>query len=141
MPILLAFVGLTVQSYDISGARWASLSELGGIWANLSVFERISGEDTCNSVNYFVPLYHCFAVYLTTEFLHLSLTPAYIRMKARYKYEIALAAGMSPATFRRWLTGHVDRLTKMGVPPTKHLLPPRAVKYVCYELGIHEDDF
>ena len=62
-------------------------------------------------------------------------------MKARFKYEIALAAGMSTATFRRWLTSHAQRLQKMGVSARQQLLPPRAVKYVCYELGIHEEDF
>ena len=62
-------------------------------------------------------------------------------MKARFKYEIAMAAGMSPATFRRWLTNHASRLMKMGVSPKQQLLPPKAVKYVCYELGIHEEDF
>ena len=62
-------------------------------------------------------------------------------MKARYKYEIAEAAGMSPATFRRWLANHTARLIKMGVTIKQQLLPPRAVKYICYELGIHEEDF
>ena len=61
-------------------------------------------------------------------------------MKARFKYEIAMAAGMSPATFRRWMAHHAQRLLKMGVTARQQLLPPRAVKYICYELGIHEEE-
>ena len=62
-------------------------------------------------------------------------------MKARFKYEIAMAAGMSANTFRRWLANHTDRLAKMGISTRQQLLPPKAVKYICYELGIHDEDF
>ena len=62
-------------------------------------------------------------------------------MKAKMKFEIAMAAGMSSDTFRRWLRHHLPVLCKFGVTPYTKLLPPRAVKYICHELGIHEEDF
>ena len=62
-------------------------------------------------------------------------------MKSRMKFEIALAAGMSERTFARWLSGHTAEMERMGIKPTQRLLPPKAVKYICYELGIDEQDF
>ena len=62
-------------------------------------------------------------------------------MKSRMKFEIALAAGMSDTTFRRWLHRHRMNMQALGVRPCQKLLPPRAVEYVCQELGIHEEDF
>ncbi len=63
-------------------------------------------------------------------------------MKARMKFELALAAGMSDRTFSRWIQSHREALKQLGVVSKKQkLLPPRAVDYVCYELGIHEEDF
>ncbi|MBO7068935.1 MAG: hypothetical protein J6W52_09725 [Bacteroidaceae bacterium] len=61
-------------------------------------------------------------------------------MKSRMKFEIALAAGMSDRTFSRWLRGHAAYMQSIGVKPTQRLLPPKAVKYICYELGIDEED-
>ena len=62
-------------------------------------------------------------------------------MKSKMKYEIALAADMSCATFKRWLRHHQNVLCRFGVTPYTKLLPPRAVKYICHELGLHEEDF
>ena len=62
-------------------------------------------------------------------------------MKSRMKFEIALAAGMSSRTFSRWLHAHRQELDRMGIAPRLQLLPPKAVKYVCDELGLHEEDF
>lgn len=57
------------------------------------------------------------------------------------KFEIAQAAGMSTRTFRRWLRNHDPQLQGLGVTPYTKLLTPRAVAYICHELGIHEGDF
>ncbi len=62
-------------------------------------------------------------------------------MKARMKFEIAQAAGMSSPTLSRWLKDHRAQLVALGVKPTQKLLPPKAVAYVCGELGIIEEDF
>lgn len=56
------------------------------------------------------------------------------------KFEIAMAAGMSVRTFSRWLNEHADFLLRLGVKPTQRLLPPKAVKYILYELGLDEKD-
>lgn len=64
-----------------------------------------------------------------------------IYMKSRMKFEIALAAGMSERTFSRWLSEHATYMQHLGVKPTQRLLPPKAVKYICYELGLDESDF
>ena len=57
-------------------------------------------------------------------------------MKSAYKYELADAAGVSRRTFQRWLSENRSRLSRFGVKPTSHMLPPRAVKWVCDEYGI-----
>lgn len=62
-------------------------------------------------------------------------------MRARSKSEIAMAAGMSSATMSRWFHSHREVMVSMGMKPTQKLLPPRAVKYVCDELGLHQEDF
>ena len=62
-------------------------------------------------------------------------------MKAKMKFEIAQAAGMSSPTLSRWLHSHRMNLQALGVRPTQKLLPPRAVEYVCRELGLREEDF
>ena len=48
---------------------------------------------------------------------------------------------MSYRTFQRWLCLHSLRLRRLGVTSRQQLLPPKAVKYICDELGIHEEDF
>ena len=62
-------------------------------------------------------------------------------MKARSKSEIAMAMGISEKTLRRWLVQHRKMLGSMGVNPNARLLPPKAVRYICEELGIIEEDF
>ena len=62
-------------------------------------------------------------------------------MKSRMKFELAQAAGMSDRTFSRWIREHSTYMERIGVRPTQRLLPPKAVKYICYELGIDENDF
>ena len=62
-------------------------------------------------------------------------------MKSRMKFEIALAAGMSKNTMGRWFQDHQQALSRLGVRPAQRLLPPKAVRYVCDELGLHEEDF
>ena len=62
-------------------------------------------------------------------------------MKSKSKSEIADAAGVSQKTLARWIMGHREKLRAMGVSPSQRILPPRAVEYVCGELGIHEEDF
>ena len=57
------------------------------------------------------------------------------------KFEIAQAAGMSSPTFSRWLKVHRAQLEALGVNPHQRLLPPKAVMFVCDELGIMESDF
>ena len=57
-------------------------------------------------------------------------------MKSAYKYELADAAGVSRRTFQRWLKENRSRLSRFGVKPTTHLLPPRAVRWICLQYGI-----
>ena len=51
--------------------------------------------------------------------------------KAMYKFELALAAGVSTSTFHRWLINDQTILQDMGVSPNAKLLPPCAVKFIC----------
>lgn len=62
-------------------------------------------------------------------------------MKAKMKYEIADAAGMSKRTLSRWLQVHRKELEAQGITKCQKLLPPRAVAFVCRELGVDEEDF
>ena len=56
--------------------------------------------------------------------------------KSMYKSKLAKKAGVSPRTFSRWLQKHRSELETFGVGANTHLLPPRAVKYICEEYGI-----
>ena len=51
-------------------------------------------------------------------------------MKAMLKSELAAAAGVSRATFRRWLHSDAEHLSSLGVKPSAKMLPPGAVKYL-----------
>ena len=62
-------------------------------------------------------------------------------MKAKTKSEIAQAAGISPELLRRWMMEHRNVISAMGVKPTRRLLPPKVVRYMCRELGIEDEDF
>ena len=57
-------------------------------------------------------------------------------MKRAYKYELADAAGVSYATFYRWLNSKQRELAGLGVKPSAKMLPPKAVEWVCREYGI-----
>ena len=62
-------------------------------------------------------------------------------MKSKTKTEIAQAAGISTELLRRWMMEHRNVIGAMGVKPTRRLLPPKVVRYMCRELGIDEEDF
>lgn len=56
--------------------------------------------------------------------------------KAMYKYELAMAAGVSTAVVGRWCKAHKAQLAKFGVKARTKLLPPRAVRFLCDYYGI-----
>ena len=62
-------------------------------------------------------------------------------MKSKSKSEIAQAAGISTEVLRRWMMEHRRDISAMGVRPTRRLLPPKVVRYMCRELGIEDEDF
>ena len=62
-------------------------------------------------------------------------------MKSKTKSEIAQAAGISPELLRRWMMEHRNVISAIGVKPTRRLLPPKVVRYICSELGIEDEDF
>ena len=52
-----------------------------------------------------------------------------------------MAAGISVRTLYNWMRLHRTHLQRLGVQPNQRLLPPRAVRFICQELGLHEEDF
>jgi DeoR/GlpR family transcriptional regulator of sugar metabolism len=52
-------------------------------------------------------------------------------MKSMSKYELAEAAGVSAATFRRWLKTDRAFLEANGITPKTKILPPNVVQYLC----------
>ena len=48
-----------------------------------------------------------------------------------YKFELAVYAGITSKTFRRWTRPFDEELARMGVYPSTRLLPPAAVKFIC----------
>ena len=52
-------------------------------------------------------------------------------MKSMTKFELAQTAGVSPATFRRWLKTDKAFLDANGIAPRTKILPPIVVKYLC----------
>jgi len=52
-------------------------------------------------------------------------------MKSMTKYELADAAGVSAATFRRWLKTDRAFLEANHIHPRTKILPPKVVKYLC----------
>ena len=62
-------------------------------------------------------------------------------MKSKTKSEIAQAAGISTELLRRWMMVHRREIGAMGVKPTRKVLPPKVVRYMCRELGIDDEDF
>lgn len=57
-------------------------------------------------------------------------------MKSMTKSELAACAGVSARTFGRWLSKHQEELSKLGVSPKAHIVPPAGVKYICEQYGI-----
>jgi hypothetical protein len=57
-------------------------------------------------------------------------------MKAMYKYELAVAAGVSMTTFRKWCKNDAEILRTLGCRRTTHLLPPAAVEFLCQKYCI-----
>ena len=59
-------------------------------------------------------------------------------MRAMLKSELAAAAGVSRATFRRWLQSDADYMQEQGVKATAKMLPPKVVNYLiekyCIEM-------
>ena len=60
----------------------------------------------------------------------------YKEMKAMYKFELAVYAGLTSKTLRRWTKPFDEELARMGVSPSTRLLPPAAVKFICEKLAI-----
>lgn len=58
-----------------------------------------------------------------------------------YKSELAKLAGVSTRTFSRYLATRKEILASMGISVKAHMLPPKAVKYVCedYCIDLPED--
>ena len=56
--------------------------------------------------------------------------------KSMYKYELAQAAGVGRATFRKWLYQMREPLSAMGVTPKMKMLPPSAVQFLCEHYAI-----
>ena len=52
-------------------------------------------------------------------------------MKAMSKFELAEAAGVSAATFRRWLRSDKEFLKANGITSKTKILPPNVVQYLC----------
>jgi len=52
-------------------------------------------------------------------------------MRSYTKKELAYLAGVSRSTFNRWLSAHRAELETMGVSLHTHILPPKAVRYIC----------
>ncbi len=57
-----------------------------------------------------------------------------------YKNELADAAGVSYATFRRWCSLHVEELKQLDCSPRCKIFNPRAVEFVCNKYGISLDE-
>lgn len=59
-------------------------------------------------------------------------------MRAMLKSELATAAGVSRATFRRWLQSDAEYMQEQGVKPRTKMLPPKVVNYLiekyCIEM-------
>ena len=62
-----------------------------------------------------------------------------MKIVAMYKNELIRAAGASEKDFRKWLNipQHKKALAALGVKPTAHKLPPKAVQYIVEHYGIN----
>lgn len=61
-------------------------------------------------------------------------------MHSYTKSQLAQFAGVSPATFRRWLKTDELYLRTQGISPSTKLLPPQVVRYLCtkYDIDLPE---
>ena len=57
-------------------------------------------------------------------------------MKSYSKTQLAYAAGVSVATFRRWLKSDEQYLRSQGITSTTKLFPPHVVRYLCDKYAI-----
>lgn len=57
-------------------------------------------------------------------------------MKSYTKSQLAFFAGVSPATFRRWLQSDAAYLTAHNITPQTKLLPPQVVAYLAHKYAI-----
>lgn len=61
-------------------------------------------------------------------------------MKSYTKFQLASFAGVSPATFRRWLQSDTAYLTAHNITPQTKLLPPQVVAYLAHKYAIDLPD-
>ena len=57
-------------------------------------------------------------------------------MKSYTKSQLAYAAGVSVATFRRWLKNDETYLRANHLSANSKVLPPHVVRYLCEKYGI-----
>ena len=57
-------------------------------------------------------------------------------MKSMYKFELALAAGISTKTLQRWLRKHRKELEELGISVTAKQIPPIGVEFICSKFQI-----
>jgi hypothetical protein len=57
-------------------------------------------------------------------------------MKACYKSDLAMAAGVSMGTFRSWIKRHECRLMELGYRTRDKVLNPAVVEYLCKTYSI-----
>lgn len=62
------------------------------------------------------------------------------KRQTRTKAEIADALGVSASTLKNWLRSRQKALEDMGISPYAKVLTPKAVKFICDELGLSFDD-
>lgn len=62
------------------------------------------------------------------------------KRQTRTKAEIAEALGVSASTLKNWLRSRQKALEEMGISPCAKVLTPKAVKFICDELGLEFDD-
>lgn len=63
--------------------------------------------------------------------------------RAMLKSELAEIMGISMQTFRKYIKPYASKLKRMGVTSRAHLLPPKAVKFLCETMAvdIYDDEF
>ena len=56
--------------------------------------------------------------------------------RAMLKSEFAGIMGVSMQTFRKYIKPYASKLKRMGVTSRAHLLPPKAVKFLCEIMAV-----